>query len=68
MKKRLDPDESPESYQIHPQLQRMESHNRRLRKSALQTAHDLIHISFLLRTASAAPCRHPRSLIGFRWF
>jgi hypothetical protein len=37
----------PEPYQIHPQLQRTESHNWGLRNSALQTAHALIHISFL---------------------
>ena len=35
-------------YHVHPQLQRTESHNRSLRKTALQTAHDLIHMSFLL--------------------
>jgi hypothetical protein len=37
----------PETYQTHPQLQRTESHNWRLRNSALQTAHALIHISVL---------------------
>jgi len=49
----------PELYQTHPQLHRTESHNWRLRNSALQTAHALIHISFLLRTASAGT--FPRS-------
>ena len=39
-------------YQIHPQLQRTESHNRSLRSSVLQTAHDLIHILVLLRFTS----------------
>jgi hypothetical protein len=39
-------------YQIHPQLQRTESHNRSLRSSVLQTAHDLIHMLVLLRFTS----------------
>src|SRR5260370_16647540 len=33
-----------QTYQIHPHRQRTESHNRSLCKSALQTAHDLIHM------------------------
>src|ERR1700730_16746155 len=33
-------------YQTHPHRQRTDSHNWRLCKSALQMAHDLIHIGF----------------------
>jgi hypothetical protein len=40
-------------YQVHPQLQRTESHNRSFCKSALQTAHDLIHM--LVSPASYVP-------------
>jgi len=36
--------QTPMVYQIHPQLQRTESHSRSLRRSALQTGHDLIHM------------------------
>ena len=50
-------------YQVHPQLQRTELHNRSFRKSALQTAHDLIHT--LVSLASCTPrycCRRPLEL------
>jgi len=45
--------QSPSPYHIHPQRQRTESDNRSLYNSALQTAHDLIHTSVLLRTGCA---------------
>src|SRR5260370_35609180 len=40
---------------MHPEGQRTESRNCSLRKSALQTAHDLVHMSFLLRAPRSAP-------------